>query len=131
MRKIFHDPETEAILIVDATNAFNILCREAALHNIKFICPELSMFVQNMYGGEAELFVANSEETLLSKEGTTQGGPESMGFCAASTTLLASAHESAGKAKKLFYADDGSGGGKLIDILDWWRLLSTIGWTSS
>ena len=40
------DPETEAILIVDATNAFNILCREAALHNIKFICPELSTFVK-------------------------------------------------------------------------------------
>ena len=50
-----------------------------------------------------------------------------MGFYAAATTLLASAHESAGKAKKLFYADDGSGGGKLIDILDWWRFLQLNG----
>ena len=30
---------TEAILLLDATNAFNTINRQAALHNIKVICP--------------------------------------------------------------------------------------------
>ena len=39
MRKVFEDDETEAILLVDAENAFNNLNRRAALSNIKEICP--------------------------------------------------------------------------------------------
>ena len=88
MRRIFEDPATEGILLVDASNAFNALNRAAALHNVRFSCPELSTFVRNLYGCDAELFVANSDETILSREGITQGGPESMAFYAASTTLL-------------------------------------------
>ena len=39
MRKIFDRDETEAVLLVDADNAFNRLNRAAALHNIKELCP--------------------------------------------------------------------------------------------
>ena len=39
-----------------------------------------SGYVNNLYPGDAELFVAGSSETIMSCEGTTQGGTESMGF---------------------------------------------------
>ena len=34
MRAIYDDPSTEAVLLVDASNAFNNLNRHVALHNI-------------------------------------------------------------------------------------------------
>ena len=84
MQKIYDDKETEGILLIDASNAFNALDRRAALHNVQFTCPELSNFVRNIYSREAELFIPNTDEVIYSWEGTTQGGPESMGFYAVS-----------------------------------------------
>ena len=37
LRKIFEDEDTEAIILVDADNAFNRLNRAAALHNILYV----------------------------------------------------------------------------------------------
>ena len=73
--------------------------------------------MRNIYSNEAELFLPNTEEVVLSREGTTQGGPESMGFYAVSTTLLASPYLD-DNAKKIFYADDGSGCGRLTELRD-------------
>ena len=42
VQDVFQHDETEAALLVDATNAFNTLNRATALHNIRFICPSLS-----------------------------------------------------------------------------------------
>ena len=126
MRSIYEDPATEGILLVDASNAFNALNCAAALHNVQYSCPELSMFVQNLYGCDAELFVANSDETIMSREGTTQGGPESMAFYAASTTLLSENHDLE-TLKKVFYADDGAGAGTLDDLMEWWKELQVKG----
>ena len=42
MRSVFQALETEAVLLVDANNAFNSLNRKAALHNISIICPSLA-----------------------------------------------------------------------------------------
>ena len=124
VRRMWEDPEVECILLVDAYNAFNVLARKQALRNIKYTCPEMSMFVENIYSCEAELFVSNSEETLYSKEGTTQGGPESMAFYACSTMPLLT-HDSA--AKKAGYADDGVIGGKVIDAHRDWTTLKQHG----
>ena len=126
MRKIYEDEETEGILLIDAANAFNALNRKAALHNVQFTCPELSNFVRNIYSTEAELFLPNTDKVIYSREGTTQGGPESMGFYAVSTTLLSNPYRD-DKAKKIFYADDGSGGGKLADLRNWWDDLKMNG----
>ena len=49
MRCIFQDPDIEAILLVDATNAFNSIDRKAALHNISTICPSLAQSLINTY----------------------------------------------------------------------------------
>ena len=126
LRKMYEDPKTEAILLVDASNAFNAMNRAAALHNVQYTCPELATFVKNLYSCEAELFVTNSDETILSKEGTTQGGPESMPFYAAGTILLAIKREDE-DLKKIFYADDGSGASTLDSLSVWWNNLQKEG----
>ena len=38
MQKLFNSPEVEAVLLVDATNAFNSINRQTALRNIQHIC---------------------------------------------------------------------------------------------
>ena len=126
MRRMYEDNNTEGILLVDASNAFNALNRKAALHNIQYTCPELSTFVRNLYQCDAELFLSNSEEVIYSREGTTQGGPESMGLYAASMTKLSEA-SSGGGMKKVFYADDGSGAGSLDELSEWWQDLQVHG----
>ena len=81
MRQVYEDPNTEAVLLVDAENAFNNLNRKAALMNIKEICPPLYRYLQNTYQQPAKLIIPgdnNSYETLLSDEGTTQGDVAAM-----------------------------------------------------
>ena len=37
--RIFEADDTDAVLLRDASNAFNALNRAAALHNIRVFCP--------------------------------------------------------------------------------------------
>ncbi len=88
MRRIYEDPETEAILLVDAENAFNSLNRNVALHNIQRTCPEFSTYIINTYRKPAKLLIANSDELIFSEEGTTQGDTGAMGMYACSLMPL-------------------------------------------
>ena len=72
----FARDDTDAVLLVDADNAFNRLNRKAALHNIGVLCPALSTILKNTYSISAQLFVGG--EVILSEEGTTQGDPLAM-----------------------------------------------------
>ena len=47
--ELFQQEETEAVLLVDASNAFNSLNRKTALHNISHICPSLVTILRNTY----------------------------------------------------------------------------------
>ena len=49
MRESFSKEDTEAIFMVDATNAFNSLNRQAALHNIRHLFPSIATMVINTY----------------------------------------------------------------------------------
>ena len=94
-------------------------------------------FHVHVYRGDAELFVAGSSETIMSCEGTTQGGTESMGFYSGGLVPIShyqikerTADQSADEtdiAKKLFYADDGAGGGTLDQVLCWWNEIQKLG----
>jgi len=44
MRTMFSNDHTEGILLVDASNAFNLLNRNVALHNIQHICPAFIIY---------------------------------------------------------------------------------------
>ena len=47
--ELFAADDTDALLLVDATNAFNRLNRKVALHNIQFLCPPFATVLMNFY----------------------------------------------------------------------------------
>ena len=87
MRNIFDADTTDAVLLVDASNAFNSQNRAAALHNIEVLCPSLATYVINTYRRPARLFIKGGEE-ITSAEGTTQGDPIAMSLYALSLQPL-------------------------------------------
>ena len=77
MVDIWNDFNTEGVLQVDASNAFNSINLALLLHNVKIICPEMATFIINIYYKLARLFVIGGKE-ISSQEGTTQGDPIAM-----------------------------------------------------
>ena len=57
MSSIFQDTSSDAVLLVDAKNAFNQLNRSVALHNIRMLCPAIAPYMINTYRSCAHLFV--------------------------------------------------------------------------
>ena len=125
MREIFERDETEAILLVDAENAFNNLNREAALHNIKEICPSFHRYLANTYLMPAKMFINNSnggQDDILSEEGSTQGDVTAMAMYAVGTKpLIDNLHQSIDQVhcKQVWYADDSSAAGKISEMKIW------------
>ena len=124
MKEAFLNDETEAVLLVDASNAFNSLNREAALHNIQHLCPTLSTILINIYREATELFVDGT--VLFSEEGTTQGDPLAMPMYALATIPLISRLGESSDVQ-VWYADDASAAGGLSSIRSWWDNLSSLG----
>ena len=60
MEKIWQQDTCQAILLVDASNAFNRLNRKASLLNVRHICPNISTYLINTYRSPAELYISNS-----------------------------------------------------------------------
>ena len=127
MREIFTFEDTEAILLVDASNAFNAINRQAALHNIQVICPAISTILSNTYQVPVKLFITGEGE-IASSEGTTQGDPLAMAMYAlAIRPLIDTLRDSEPEARQVWFADDATAAGKLATILQWWRLVTTAG----
>ena len=68
MHDIFESDETDAALLVDASNIFNSLNRAAALHNVRVICPIIATYAINTYRAPARLFIIGGQELSLRKE---------------------------------------------------------------
>lgn len=126
MHTIFEADETDGVLLIDASNAFNALNRQAALHNIRVQCPIIAVFAINTYRLPARLFITGGQE-ILSAEGTTQGDPLAMGMYALSIQPLITSLQGACDIKQCWFADDASGAGSITEIKKWWDTLSTIG----
>jgi hypothetical protein len=120
MLQLFEADETDALLLVDADNAFNRLNRNAVLHNIHILCPELSVFAVNCYRVPTRLFVSGGVE-LASCEGTTQGDPLAMILYAIGIMPLIDLLR--GKAKQVWYADDAQAADKLTALRAWWDII--------
>jgi len=130
-REIFSNEETEAVLLIDATNAFNSVNRMAFIHNTKVICPSLATFVQNCYQYHARLFVLGGAE-IKSMEGTTQGDPIAMFIYAIAIIplILRSAEKvktESVEAKIAAFADDLAGVGKLTGLKVLWDEICRTG----
>ena len=132
MREIFESGDTEALLLVDAENAFNCLNREASLKNMNTICPEFSKYLVNTYRQSSRLYLNDSNGSfILSKEGSTQGDNAAMTMYACSIKPLVDflakpelyAPCGGEKAKQVWFADDSCAAGKLESINIWWHYL--------
>ena len=77
LSSMFSENDSDAILLVDADNAFNQINRNSMLHNIRIICPIIATYFMNSNNQEARLFIPGGEE-ITSAEGTTQGDPTAM-----------------------------------------------------
>jgi len=69
MRKVFDSSDSEAVLQVDATNAFNCLNHQVALRNISILCPSFARILINTYREDSKLYIDGN--FILSQEGTT------------------------------------------------------------
>ena len=123
VRTAFESDDNEALLLVDATNAFNSLNRQVALHNIRSLCPPLATILINTYRDPTELFVDGN--ILFSQEGTTQGDPLAMPMYALATIPLIKKLK--GNSTQIWYADDAAATGKIADLRDWWDKLTKEG----
>ena len=122
-RLTFSADTTEGALLVDASNAFNSLNRQVALHNIERLCPALSTVLTNTYRDPAHLFVDGN--VLLSQEGTTQGDPLAMPMYA--IAILPLTQQVNQSVTQVWYADDATATGCLPALRDWWDKLVTLG----
>ena len=77
MSKILNKEDSVAVLIIDASNAFDAVNRKLCFQNDSVICPEIAVFVKNCYALPSRLFIIGGKE-LKSCEGTTQGDPSAM-----------------------------------------------------
>ena len=124
MKSIFQEDETEALIFVDATNAFNNLNRRVALLNVHFTCPAIATILTNCYRSDSLLFVQG--EILQSREGTTQGDSLAMAMFALASVPLIKKIETE-EARQAWFADDASAGGLVRAIRQWWDRLTTFG----
>ena len=130
VRQIFEENDDYAVVLIDASNAFNSLNRKAALHNIGVLCPIMHTFACNLYQPRTRLFVQGGAE-IASSEGTTQGGPESMAIYALATIPLLNSLKSTqpveDPVKHVAYADDAVGAGKICNLRLWWDAICENG----
>ena len=127
MCSIFQDSETEAVLLVDANNAFNSLNRKGALHNINIICPSIAQILINTYRAPVRQFLTGSGE-ILSMEGTTQGDPLAMAmYTLAVTPLIDQLKASCPEVRQVWYADDATGASTVRGLRLWWKELADRG----
>ena len=116
MRKLFQHPETEGVLLVDVSNAFNSLNRRPALHNVSSLCPPLMHILTNTYRVPVRMIIAGSGE-ISSTEGTTQGDPLAMAMYALATLpLIRQLQDTTPTVQQVWYADDATSAGSCLDL---------------
>ena len=126
MRTIFEDEQCEVVILVDASNAFNALNRNVALHNVQYMCPHFATILINTYRKASRLILRNETE-ILSQEGTTQGDNLAMSFYAISTVLVHERLRTITSVKQVWLADDTAGAGTVNELLHWWNLVISEG----
>ncbi|PFX20828.1 hypothetical protein AWC38_SpisGene14690 [Stylophora pistillata] len=125
MHRIFEADDTDLVLLIDASNAFNALNRAAALRNIRVLCPVIAVYARNTYRQFSRLFITGGKE-ITSVEGTTQVDPLAMGLYALSTQLLIASLQAMLDAKQCWLADDTCGAGTISEIKQWWDGLNAF-----
>ena len=131
MRPIYEDQSAEAVLSVDASNAFNSINRNVFLHNVEVICPSIARYVKNRYPVKSRLFIISSGE-IQSMEGSTHGDPAAMVIYAISIIplilmLVEIRMQDNNHTKTAVYADDLRVVGPIDQIRILWNTLCRLG----
>ena len=117
------------VVLVDASNAFNSLDRQAALWNCRILWSRASYFLFNTtYRGYARIFVKGEAQPVLSREGTTQGDPLAMLMYAVGVFPLVRKLKAGKFCAQNWYADDALAGGKMGQVREWLDSLPVGGW---
>ena len=117
MRCTFEDDRTDAVILVDARNAFNLLNHQAALHNIRVICTQIATILVNTYRRPACLIILGASD-IYSLEGTMQGNNLTMAFYALGTIPLVNKLQiTLPDVGQVCLADDISGANNLDDLI--------------
>ena len=135
MKAHYEEEECEAVLLIDAKNAFNSLNRQVALHSIRERCPAFHCFLKNCYKNPTELFVVDGDrnkEVILGSEGATQGDPSAMAMYSISIQplihyLAVNQDNTLPIAKQAWFADDGTGGGAILQLKKMWENVIEMG----
>ena len=124
MSDIFDEEAADALLLVDADNAFNSLNRKVLLHNIKYLCPPMAVYIRNCYIVPSRQFVLGGTE-ISSSERTTQGDPLAMPVYAIGITpllqLVKPETQEDITTKHVAFADD------LAELRRWWDNIVSCG----
>ena len=124
LREILDEDDTDGVLFLDASNAFNSINRKAMINNLQHTCPTIANCIRNTYSFPSRLFVQGGVE-IESSEGTTQGDPLAMpSYALAILPLLQSLDT---KLRRMAFADDFRGSGKLEEIRQWWGYIGSNG----
>ena len=123
MTRIFADDDMEALILVDASNAFNRLNRQVTLLNSEDTYASTSPILINTHHNDSYLFVDG--QCMLSKEGTTQGDLSGDGHVCFGTSPLIRRLE--GVAKQMWYTDNSAAGSSLERLKEWWDMLVEVG----
>eukprot|EP00794_Sanderia_malayensis_P021052 gene21052-23107_t len=125
----FAEDKTEGLLLVDATNAFNSINREMALHSVAERCPVFHQYLKNTYQAPTKLYISGSKtgEFIWGEEGNTQGGVAAMPFYGLATMPIIDDLQTNCDTAQAWYADDSSAADTFTSLLDWWIRLNDIG----
>ena len=127
MGRAYNDDSSEAVILVDADNAFNRLNRKVALHNIERKCPSIYKYLYNSYKAPARLHLGDGT-FIKSEEGVTQGDNVAMAMYSIATRGIIESLKSAARGvKQVWFADDSAGAGTLDDLKIWWDHLKNCG----
>jgi hypothetical protein len=124
-----HCDEGWGLLLTDAENAFNSICRPVFLWNARIFWTRCSRFLFNSYRGYAILVLRSSSQVhyLFSKEGCTQGSGCAMQAYAIGILPLVRKLKNPEKWIQNWYADDGSCLGEFNNLIEWLKMLDAEG----
>ena len=124
MRRELEKENCEAVLLIDATSAFNLLNKTAALEIIRKMRTSLHMRLSNSYQTTNCLFV--DKKAIFSREGCTHGYPLAMLMYGVAIKPLILKLQTR-KIVQKWYADDGNAAGLLQQLHELFGNLSSQG----
>ena len=68
MKELYEEENSEAVIMIDASNAFNSMNRAVALKYIQVLCPTIATYLINTYRQPSRLFVIGGGELKSTPE---------------------------------------------------------------